>query len=399
MAREHLSSLLIPRDDGLGILTDRDLRTKVVAARRSLETPVGEVMTFPASAVSHDAMAGEVLLLMLDGGFHHAPVVDASGKPIGVVTDTDLLGLGKHAPFALKSSIERAADRDSAVQAALGLPDVVCSLVDVHADPVDVGHIVGFTIDALTRRLISLAIERYGEPPVPWAWLALGSAARQEQALHTDQDHALAYDLQGRTREEVDPYFADLAEFVTAGLEDAGIPRCDGDAMAANSALRKSIEGWTDAYKGWMTDPGVEGSVLLSIVFDYRRVMGPLDAEGPLDELLRSCKLLPELPHTPVAPGARREASDRVLQGPGRRVEGPARRSTRHQAQGHHDRRQSRAGGIHRGWAHREAHDRQAAGRSRRRHHRRGDAGRARGGVPVPVGRAARAPRRSRPRR
>ena len=158
---------------------------------------------------------------------------------------------------------------------------------------VDVGHIVGFTIDALTRRLISLAIERYGEPPVPWAWLALGSAARQEQALHTDQDHALAYDLQGRTREEVDPYFADLAEFVTAGFEDAGIPRCDGDAMAANSALRKSIEGWTDAYKGWMTDPGVEGSVLLSIVFDYRRVMGPLDAEVPLDVLLRSCKRFP----------------------------------------------------------------------------------------------------------
>jgi CBS domain-containing protein len=293
MARQHLSSLLIPRADGLGILTDRDLRTEVVAARRSLETPVGEVMAFPARAVSHDAMAGEVLLLMLDGGFHHAPVVDATGKPIGVVTDTDLLGLGKHTPFALKSSIERATDRGSAVHAALGLPDVVCSLVDVRADPVDVGHIVGFTIDALTRRLISLAIERYGEPPVPWAWLALGSAARQEQALHTDQDHALAYDLLGRTREEVDPYFADFAEFVTAGLEDAGIPRCDGDAMAANSALRKSIEGWTDAYKGWMTDPGVEGSVLLSIVFDYRRVMGPLDAEGPLDVLLRSCKLFP----------------------------------------------------------------------------------------------------------
>jgi CBS domain-containing protein len=293
MAAQHLSSVLIPREDGLGILTDRDLRTQVVAARRSLETPVDEIMTFPASAVSQDAMAGEVLLLMLDGGFHHAPVVDADGKPIGVVTDTDLLGLGKHTPFELKSAIERAADRDAAVQAALGLPDVVCSLVDVHADPVDVGHIVGITIDALTRRLISLGIERYGEPPVPWAWLALGSAARQEQALRTDQDHALAYDLQGRTREEVDPYFADVAEFVTSGLEDAGIPRCDGDVMAANGALRKSIEGWIDAYQRWMTDPGVEGSVLLSIVFDYRRVMGPLDAEGPLDELLRSCTLYP----------------------------------------------------------------------------------------------------------
>jgi CBS domain-containing protein len=110
---------------------------------------------------------------------------------------------------------------------------VVGSLVDARIDPVDVGHIVGFTIDALTRRLIGFATERFGDPPVPWAWLALGSAARQEQALHTDQDHALAYDLQGHTREEVDPYFAEFAEFVTAGLEDAGIPRCNGDAMGS----------------------------------------------------------------------------------------------------------------------------------------------------------------------
>jgi CBS domain-containing protein len=293
MAREHVSSLLIPSDDGLGILTDQDLRTRIVAARRSLETPVGEVMTVPAGTASHEAMAGEVLLLMLDGGFHHTPIVDAAGTPIGVVSDSDLLGLGEHTPFALKSAIERAPDRDSAVRAARGLADVVSSLADVGMDPVDVGHIVGFTIDALTRHLIGLAIERYGTPPVPWAWLALGSAGRQEQALHTDQDHALAYDLQGQTREEVDPYFAELAEFVTAGLEDAGIPRCNGDAMAANSALRKSVEGWTEAYQAWMTDPGAEGSVLLSIVFDYRHVMGPLDAEGPLDELLRSCRRYP----------------------------------------------------------------------------------------------------------
>ena len=297
MTSEHVSALLVPGDEGLGILTDRDLRTKVLAEHRSLETPIGEVMTVPATVIGEEAMAGEALLLMLDGGFHHAPVLDADGAPIGVVTDGDLLGLGKHAPFALKSSIERAADRDAAVAAARGLPDAVCSLVDAKMDPVEVGHIIGFTIDALTRRLIGLGIERFGTPPVPWAWLALGSAARQEQALHTDQDHALAYDLQGRTREDVDPYFADLATFVTAGLEDAGIPRCDGDAMAANSALRKSIEGWTDAYKGWMTDPGAEGSVLLSIIFDYRRVMGPLDAEGPLDVLLRSCRLFPNFLH------------------------------------------------------------------------------------------------------
>ena len=72
-----------------------------------------------------------------------------------------------------------------------------------------------------------------GDAPAGFAWLSLGSAARHEQALRTDQDHALAYELPaGATDEDVDAYFADLAEFVTSGLEAVGIPRCTGDAMA-----------------------------------------------------------------------------------------------------------------------------------------------------------------------
>jgi CBS domain-containing protein len=288
MAQERVSSLLIPREGGLGILTDRDLRSRVLAAGRSPETHVAEVMTFPARTVSSDTMAGEALLAMLEGGFHHLPVVDRDGELKGVVTDTDLMGLARESPFALKSAIERSADEDEAVAAARRLPETAASLVEHSVDPVDVGHVVGVTIDALTRRLLELAIVRLGEPPVPWAWLALGSEARHEQALKTDQDHALAYDPGGRPEAELDPSLAALAEAVTAGLEAAGIPRCKGDAMAVHPALRRSVTGWTAAFRSWMGDPGREGSVLTSIVFDYRRIAGPLAAEAPLDELIRS---------------------------------------------------------------------------------------------------------------
>jgi CBS domain-containing protein len=116
--------------------------------------------------------------------------------------------------------------------------------------------------------------------------MALGSEARLEQALHTDQDHALAYELGGRAVEEVDPYFAQLAERVTAGLEAAGIPRCDGDAMAITSGLRRSVEGWATAFHGWMSDAGLEGSIFSSITFDHRRVTGPLDIEPSLQAVI-----------------------------------------------------------------------------------------------------------------
>jgi CBS domain-containing protein len=282
MARERVSSLLIPSDGGVGILTDRDLRTRVVAERRSGDTPIRNVMTPRAETVPAGTMVGEVLLRMLEGGFHHFPIADA-GRVVGVVTDTDLMGIGRNTPFALKSAIERAPDRDAVASAIAELPDVVAALVDSSADPVDVGHVIAFSIDAATRRLLELGIAEHGEPPVPWAWLALGSAARQEQAIRTDQDHALAFDGDA---DAADAALAPLAEFVTAGLEAAGIPRCRGDVMATNQALRLPLEEWVRRFDFWMREQSPKASEQLSIVFDFRRVAGALDAEATLDGAL-----------------------------------------------------------------------------------------------------------------
>jgi CBS domain-containing protein len=251
-------------------------------------------MTHPAVAVQSDAMAGEVLLEMLDRGFHHFPVRGEDGRLAGVVTDTDLMGLGRHTPFSITSAIDRASDVDEVIAAAADLPSVVRALVASSADPVDVGHIVATVIDATTRRLLELGIARFGEPPVPWAWLALGSQARQEQALRTDQDHALAYQARAEDEDELDRAFAPLATFVTDGLAAAGIERCKGDAMAANRALRRSVDGWQAQFREWMERPGATGSVLMSIVFDYRRVAGPLDVEPRLDEVVRAATAYPQ---------------------------------------------------------------------------------------------------------
>jgi CBS domain-containing protein len=290
MARERISSLLVRHDGHLGILTDRDLRSRIVAQRRSADTPVGEVMTPQAQTIGADAMAGEVLLTMLEGGFHHLPVVDG-GHLVGVVTDTDLMGIGRDTPFALKSAIERAPDRATVVEAVRDLPRVITALVDASTDPVDVGHVIAFTIDAATRRLLELGIAELGEPPVRWAWLALGSAARQEQAIRTDQDHALAFEGDSDVAE---PYLGRLAELVTSAMEEAGFPRCRGNVMATNEALRLSLHSWVDRYDVWMNEVDPKASEQLSIVFDYRQVTGDLVAEPRLDEAMVSARQRPQ---------------------------------------------------------------------------------------------------------
>src|SRR5207247_70327 len=179
------------------------------------------------------------------------PVTRPDGSIAGVVTATDLMDVGRDTPFSIRGAIERARTRDDVIAAGRDLPQVVLALVDASSEPVSVGRVVALDVDAMTTRLLELGIEQVGEPPVPWAWLALGSAARREQALGTDQDHALAYDAQDRPTDEVDASFARLAEFVTEGLEGAGIARCKGDAMATNQAMRRSVQGWVAALHEW----------------------------------------------------------------------------------------------------------------------------------------------------
>jgi CBS domain-containing protein len=286
MAEQRVSSLLVQGRDGLGIVTDRDLRTRVLAAGVSPDTAVAEVMTHPAVTVDADTTAAEVLSQMLEREFHHFPVVD-DGRLVGVITDTDLMRLERYSPFALNSAIRRADDVEAVIAVGKDLPRTVNALVEAHADPVDVGHVVGVTIDALTTRLIDLSLREVEVPPVPWAWMALGSAARHEQALSTDQDHALAYEPQDVPPDEADAAFADLATRVTDGLEAVGIPRCNGGAMAENKEMRRTTQEWVLAFEGWTSDPGITGSIFTSIVFDYRRVTGALGIETVLDDLIR----------------------------------------------------------------------------------------------------------------
>jgi CBS domain-containing protein len=144
--------------------------------------------------------------------------------------------------------------------------------------------VVALVVDALTRRLIDLHMAELGDPPTSWAWLAMGSAARREQALRSDQDHVLVLGEE----EPSGRYFGELAWRVTEGLHAAGFPRCHGGMMAANEEMRRSLDRWVERFTGWLADPGVEGSIFASILFDYRHVAGPLEAVPRLDEVIRT---------------------------------------------------------------------------------------------------------------
>ena len=200
--------------------------------------------------------------------------------------------VGEHVRHAgvddrLMSEIVAAQDLPGLVAASRQLPSMIRALLHDGVDPVDVGHVIGMTIDHLTVRLIEIFIDAKGEPPAAFAWIALGSAARHEQALTTDQDHAIAYGDRSDL-EVIDPYFEALATAVTDGLEACGIARCDGNVMSVNPAWRRTRSGWKQRFGEYVSDPDLMGALVAGIAFDYRRVTGAVDIEAALDEVIRA---------------------------------------------------------------------------------------------------------------
>jgi CBS domain-containing protein len=277
-------------EGGLAILTDRDLRSKVLAEGRDPAGPAAEVASSPVLSVPGETTVAEVTALMLERGVHHVPVEDGDGGFVGVVTDIDLLAAEQHRAFRLKKDIELAPDRDSAVAAFRTLPELAGRLIDASVEPLEIAHVVAVAVDALTVRLVEVASGELGDPPCPWAWLALGSEARQEQGLFTDQDNALMFDPAGVPAAEADAYFGSLGAFVNDGLEEAGVPKCRAGVIAGNRDWRGAVGTWQDRFRGWIEDPGRTGSAFTGIAMDFRPVTGPLDAHLALDEIIRSAR-------------------------------------------------------------------------------------------------------------
>jgi CBS domain-containing protein len=93
MTSAHCGSVLVmePPDVLLGILTERDLMTRVLA--RALEparTPVREVMTHQPICVRPDLPVSEAVVIMLERGFRHLPVLDGK-RILGVFSVRDAL--------------------------------------------------------------------------------------------------------------------------------------------------------------------------------------------------------------------------------------------------------------------------------------------------------------------
>ncbi|RCK19458.1 DUF294 nucleotidyltransferase-like domain-containing protein [Thalassospira lucentensis] len=274
MCDERVSCLLITQDGDeiAGIITDRDLRNRVIAQARSFDEPVTAIMTDKPISIHPDDYAFDALLTMTRNNIRHLPVLK-DGKAVGMITTNNLLARQSLSAVYMAGKISKLNDPADMAKVIAQVPELLSHLIEAGATSQNAGHIVTTLSDAATVRLLQLAEKKLGPPPVPYVWMAGGSQGRQEQTAISDQDNCLILD-DAYVEEAHGAYFKALAEFVCDGLNDVGYVFCPGDMMAKTAEWRQPAKVWQNYFNKWIEQPEPKALMLCSVWFDLRPIHG-----------------------------------------------------------------------------------------------------------------------------
>jgi CBS domain-containing protein len=280
MTEENISALLINdpeiKDDQgnsfVGIITEKDLCAKVIASGLSVDTPVSEVMSTELISLDHNAYIFEAMLLMSRFNVHHLPILK-NKQPIGLIEVADIIRYESQNSLLFVSSIFQQQTPQDLALLSTQLEDCFIRMVNEDANSHMVGRAMSEIGRSFKQRLLELAELEFGPPPIPYCFLALGSMARDEQLIVTDQDNALILD-NSYEHDLHNDYFTKLSKFVCDGLAACGYSYCTGGIMATNGEWRKTQSQWEDCFADWIDDPNPKALLNCSIFFDLTGVFG-----------------------------------------------------------------------------------------------------------------------------
>ncbi len=272
MSEKRVSSLLIIDNNKLsGIITDRDLRSRVLAKGLDGQTLVKQVMTADPLTSPKNALIFEAMLQMSENSIHHLPITE-DGRPTGMLTSTDIMRSQSSQPLLLIGQIGRQNSQEELIAVSRQIPQLLQNLISSDAQAQEIGRILTSVTDALTRRLITIIQNEIGEAPIPFCWLAFGSQARQDQVAGADQDNALL--LEFDPDPETHMYFQTLSQAVCTGLNACGYSYCPGGIMATNRKWQLTLKQWENEFSKWINTPQPTALLHATIFFDMRCIFG-----------------------------------------------------------------------------------------------------------------------------
>lgn len=278
MRARSISCVVVVEDDRpRAIVTDRDLRNKVVATGRDpANLSVADVMSMPLVTIGEDDVLYETLYRMSRHNIHRLVVVDSAGALAGIITVTDILRLQAHSPHQLVLDIEKADSIATLRELHQRIQKLIIHLAGTGISIREMVRLIANLNDQVLIRLIALLrAEKYPGLTTDFAFVVMGSEGRSEQTLSTDQDNAIIYDdsVEGAELARLEDFSRDLIE----ALISIGVPPCPGGIMARNPEWRRSLSGWRRELTRWLSTPTPENVMTGSMFMDLRLLHGRAD--------------------------------------------------------------------------------------------------------------------------
>lgn len=277
MSQESVSSLLITQGDKLvGIITDRDIRNRVVAGEMDTSLAVSQMMTpEPAKIAQHRTMF-DALCIMSEHNIHHLPVIDPiNHSPVGMLTASDMIRHQRGNVLFMIDELAKAKNLYELTRLSWQMPHYFAKHAKRLGDYDIAGKVLSQATDIMTRKLLTFFQQKHGNPPFDYCWLVYGSQAREDQTMGSDQDNAML--LAEKPDDQQAEYFAQMAEYVCQGLGKCGIKLCNGNIMASNPDLRLSVKDAITEAQQWVNQPTSKAIMHFNIFLDVRPVAGNTD--------------------------------------------------------------------------------------------------------------------------
>ena len=280
MTSKGIGAMLIEKE-GLpqGILTDKDIRNKIATGDYSITAKAKNIMSSPVITYPPKLTITQAQMAMMKSNISHLVLTEdgtVNSKAVGILSKHDvMLSLGNN-PAVLVKAIKRTNTVQEIKPLRNGVMNLLRGYLEQNIPMTLTSKIISELNDACIKKVVELSLAQMEEePPVPFAWLAMGSQGRSEQLLHTDQDNALLFaDVPKSKFEATRNYFLKLAQIITKSLNTIGYEYCPADMMASTPKWCNSLSGYQKMTTKWIVNPGPDEVLLSSIFFDYNRSYG-----------------------------------------------------------------------------------------------------------------------------
>ena len=280
MTANVINSIIVTLDNiPIGIMTDKDIRTKIGTGLFKITDPVEAIMTSPVITFAENITVAEAQLARLKHKVSHLCITkDGTNKTelVGILAEHDLSLIQGNNPLLLTKQIRTAKDAETLKYIRTKASELTQGYIEQEIPIYFVTKVISEINTAITKRAIQLSIKEIGiEPPVSYTWLALGSQGRKEQLLMTDQDNALVFENVSEEKyAETKKYFLELASKVTEKLNIVGFEYCPANIMASNPKWCLSICEWKSQFKDWIKHPTSDKILNSIIFFDFEFIYG-----------------------------------------------------------------------------------------------------------------------------